>query len=95
VSYELVQPQSQHSNQEAKKKNRIENKKEEKEKVLANLLDKTVYRSGDWYILLLMMKYACKGRAKAEKQNDVGLFGQGGKSQHDDLLSSGDKRSRL
>jgi hypothetical protein len=30
---------------------------------LANLLDKTEYMSGDWYILLLIMKYACKGRA--------------------------------
>ena len=30
---------------------------------LANLLDKTVYMSGDWYILLLIMKYACRGRA--------------------------------
>jgi hypothetical protein len=27
-------------------------------------LDKTVYMSGDWYILLLMMKYACKARAR-------------------------------
>ena len=30
---------------------------------LANLLDRTVYMSGDWYILLLIMKYACKVRA--------------------------------
>jgi hypothetical protein len=75
VSYELVQRQSQHSNQEAKKKSNRE--QEKKEMVLANLLDKTVYRSGDWYILLLIMKYACKGRAKAEKQKEVGLFGKG------------------
>jgi hypothetical protein len=34
-----------------------------REGILANLLDKTVYMSGDWYILLLMMKYACKVRA--------------------------------
>jgi hypothetical protein len=25
--------------------------------------------SGDWYILLLMMKYACKGRAKGRTNN--------------------------
>ena len=57
-----------------KKSNRDNNNK--KEKGLASLLDKTVYMSGDWYILLLIMKYACKGRA-TESSKTSGFLGSG------------------
>jgi hypothetical protein len=52
-----------------------------KRKRLTRRFESTVYTSGDWYIRLLMMKYAARGRTKhlgvtVRKDHKVMAFGR-------------------